>query len=149
MKKIIMTLLLVLLGAMASYAFLDSYVIDRDKLPADAQQFLKDYFPKARISLIKIDRHLLKKPDYEVRLTNGTTIEFKNSGQWKEVDCKDKAVPDGIVPKRIKQYVTKNYPDVKITKIEKKSGGYEIELGDNIELKFDLLGTFKSVKMDD
>lgn len=40
-------------------------------------------------------------------------------------------------------------PDVKIVKIEKKSGGYEIGLSDGVELKFNLLGQFKSMEMDD
>ena len=33
--------------------------------------------------------------------------------------------------------------------IEKKSGGYEIGLSDGVELKFNLLGQFKSMEMDD
>ena len=33
------------------------------------------YFPKAKISMIKVDKHLLKKTDYDVKLVNGTKIE--------------------------------------------------------------------------
>ena len=49
----------------------------------------------------------------------------------------------------LSNYVKKNFPDVKIVKIEKKSGGYEIVLSDGVELKFNLLGQFKSMEMDD
>lgn len=110
---------------------------------------LSEYFPKAKVSLIKVDRHLLKKTDYDVKLVNGTKIEFTNAGKWKSVDCKTREVPEGLVTKPIRNYIKKNFPDVKIVKIEKKSGGYEIVLSDGVELKFNLLGQFKSMEMDD
>ena len=149
MKKILIALLLIICGAGAASAFIDSYVIDRKNLPEQAQQMLSEYFPKAKVSLIKVDRHLLKKTDYDVKLVNGTKIEFTNAGKWKSVDCKTREVPEGLVTKPIRNYVKKNFPDVKIVKIEKKSGGYEIGLSDGVELKFNLLGQFKSMAMDD
>ena len=99
--------------------------------------------------MINVDKHLLKKTDYDVRLVNGTTIEFSNSGKWTEVDCKSREVPQGIIMKPIRNYVAKTFSDVKIVKIEKKSSGYEVKLSDGVELKFNLVGQFKSVKMDD
>ena len=144
MKKILIALLLIICGAGAASAFIDSYVIDRKNLPEQAQQMLSEYFPKAKVSLIKVDRHLLKKTDYDVKLVNGTKIEFTNAGKWKSVDCKTREVPEGLVTKPIRNYVKKNFPDVKIVKIEKKSG-----LSDGVELKFNLLGQFKSMEMDD
>ena len=87
MKKIIFILLAVILSASSAFAFIDSYVVKRENLPEEAQQMLTEYFPKAKVSLIKVDRHLLKKTDYDVRLTNGTTIEFSNKGKWTSVDC--------------------------------------------------------------
>ena len=149
MKKILIALLLIICGAGAASAFIDSYVIDRKNLPEQARQMLSEYFPKAKVSLIKVDRHLLKKTDYDVKLVNGTKIEFTNAGKWKSVDCKTREVPEGLVTKPIRNYIKKNFPDVKIVKIEKKSGGYEIVLSDGVELKFNLLGQFKSMEMDD
>ena len=84
MKKLLFMILALLLTSTTALAFIDSYVISRDNLPEEA---LDKYFPKAKVSLIKIDRHLLKKADYDVRLTNGTTIEFSNKGKWNSVDC--------------------------------------------------------------
>lgn len=148
MKKFVVLLLMMILSVSASYAFIDSYVISREKLPEEAQQMLQEYFPKAKVSLIKIDRHLLKKADYDVRLTNGTTIEFSNNGKWKSVNCGKKAVPDQLVPQKIRTYVAKNYPDVTIVSIGKSSSGYEIGLSDQLKLKFNLLYQFKSVVME-
>ena len=150
MKKILVLFLLLMVGAGMSYALpFDKYTINRSELPQEAQEMLDTYFPKAKIGMIKIDKHLLKKPDYEVRLTNGTTIEFSNKGKWREVDCKTREVPQGLISKPIRNYVSKNFPDVKIVKIEKKSSGYIVELSDDVELKFDLLGIFKGVKIED
>ncbi len=148
MKKILTLILVVLLSATSANAFIDSYTISRDKLPQEAQEMLSEYFPKAKVSLIKIDRHLLKKTDYDVRLTNGTTIEFSNKGKWKSVDCGSRTVPEELVPKKISNYVSKNYPDVKIVSIRKTGSGFEIGLSDKIMLKFNLLYQFKGVKME-
>lgn len=128
---------------------IDKYTIKRDQLPEEAQKMISDNFPKAKIAMIKIDKHWLKKPDYKVRFTNGTTIEFNNRGKWKEVDCNGQRVPDALIMKTISRYISKNYPDSYVTKIEKSGKGYSLELSDNIELKFDLLGTFKKAEMDD
>ncbi len=147
MKKIIM--LLALMVVSIGIARADKYTINRDALPETAQAMLKEHFPKAKIGMIKVDKHLLKKTDYDVRLVNGTKIEFNNSGKWTSVDCKNRAVPSGLIMKPIRNYVSKNFTDVKIVKIQKKSSGYEIKLSDGVELKFNLLGQFKSVKLDD
>ena len=147
MKRFIICFVALMMGIGLIYA--DKYTINRDNLPQTAQEMLKEYFPKAKVGMIKVDKHLLKKTDYDVRLVNGTKIEFNNAGKWTSVDCKNRAVPQGLIPKAIRNYVAKKFDSVKIVKIEKKSFGYEITLSDDVELKFDLLGTFKGVKMDD
>lgn len=145
MRKTMILLLLLVTGVMTSYAIVDKYTIDRDQLPQKALEMLDEFFPKAKIGMIKIDKHLLKKTDYDVKLINGTKIEFSNSGKWTSVDCGSKALPDGLVPKTITKYVTKNFDGVKIVKIKKTSTAYEIGLSDGVLLKFNLLGQFKEV----
>ncbi len=149
MKRLLFILIALVVSAGTASAFIDSYTISRDKLPEEAQNMLKEYFPKAKVSLIKVDRHLLKKTDYDVRLTNGTTIEFTNQGKWTSVDCGKKAVPESLVPKSIRNYVTKNYSGVSIVSIRKRNAGYDIVLSDSIKLRFNLLGQFKGVTMED
>lgn len=149
MRKILLFIVMIIAAVGSAAAFVDSYTIDRKQLPEEARQMLDEYFPKAKIGMIKVDRHLLKKTDYDVRLVNGTTIEFKNSGKWKSVDCKNREVPAALIPKTIRNHVSKNFSGVKIVKIEKKSSGYEVGLSDGVELTFNLLGQFKSAKIDD
>lgn len=148
MKKLILVMLIAVMTVISGYAF-DKYSIDRNDLPESAQQFLTTYFPKAKVGMVKTDKHFLKKTDYDVKLVDGTKIEFSNSGKWTSVDCKGREVPQDIVPRAIRNYVKKNFPDVKIVKIEKTSKRYEVKLSDDVELSFNLLGQFKSMKMDD
>ncbi len=150
MKKYLLLLVSLIVSAVAvSAGPRDKYTIDREQLPVEARNFLSTHFPKTKVGMIKVDRHLLKKTDYDVRLTNGTEVDFDNAGVWKSVDCKTREVPSAIVPKSIRNYVAKNFQDVFIVSIEKKSsGGYEVELSDGVELKFNALGQFKSMEMD-
>ncbi len=147
-KNIVLAAAAMLAFAVPVQAF-DKYSINRSDLPETAQEFLTEYFPKARVSMVKTDKHLLKKTDYDVKLVNGTKIEFNNAGNWTTVDCKTREVPSSLVIKPIRNYIKKNFPDTFVVKIEKKSLAYEVELNDGVELKFDRLGTFKSMKMDD
>ncbi len=149
MKKIILTLIMIIVMSGAASAFVDSYTIERSKLPEAAQEMLDTYFPKTKVGMIKVDRHLLKKTDYDVRLIDGTTIEFNNSGKWTSVNCKTKAVPEGLIPKSIRNYVDKNFPSLKIVSISKSTGGYEAGLSDGVILKFNLLGQFKSASIEE
>ena len=75
---------------------------------------------------------------YEVIFTNGDKVEFDNKGNWEEVNCKYSYVPTAIIPAAIQKYVTTNYPDAKILKIERDKKDYEVKLSNRTELKFDL-----------
>lgn len=71
MKKLI-TLLTLMMISISAWAFpFDTYTIDRKELPEEAQTFLNTLFGKAKVSMIKVDKKLLRKPDYE-ELKNGS-----------------------------------------------------------------------------
>ena len=86
MKKYLFLIIALTFGFMSGYAF-DKYSINRNDLPENARNFLKEYFPKAKVGMVKTDKHFLKKTDYDVKLVNGTKIEFNNAGKWTSVDC--------------------------------------------------------------
>ena len=78
---------------------------------------------------------------YEVTLNDGTEIELKENGEWKEI--KDiKGIPSAIFPSTIKSYLQANYNNITVEKIEKESRGYKVELINNIDLEFDNNGKF-------
>jgi len=119
----------------------DDRPIAIDQLPAKAQQFIQTHFKDLEVSYATVDRDYFDK-SYEVRFVNGTKVEFHADGQWDNVDCHKEAVPAGIVPAQIVEYVKNNHPDHIIVEIDKDRRGYEINLRNNanprneIEIKF-------------
>ena len=83
MKKFLFTLLALLTCICTANAFIDKYTINRENLPEEARQMLDEHFPKAKISMIKVDRHLLKKTDYDITLSDGNGLRFNLLGQYK------------------------------------------------------------------
>lgn len=144
LKKLIF-LMVIVFGVISASAKLplDKYSINRQDLPEMAQQMLTEHFPKAKVSMVKVDRHLLKRTDYDVKLTNGTKIEFSSKGQWTSVDCKKKSVPESLIPQAIRNSVSKKYAGEKIVRISRSSLYYVVGLGNGKELKYDRLGIFQ------
>lgn len=124
-------------------------VVTRDemRLPLVARNFINQHFTKSKISYIKIESDLLKDKKYEVVLTDGTEIDFDRKGEWTEIDCKRSAVPASIIPEYIKEYVSANFKDNIITQIERDRRGMEVELNNDLSLKFNKNG--KLYKLDD
>ena len=143
LKKLFLLLLLFVATSGPAFAIFDKYTISRDELPEKACEMLDQYFPKAKISMIKVDKHLLKKTDYDVKLLNGTKIEFNNSGSWTSVDCGKRELPSELLSKTIRNYISKNYADSKIVSVKKRSGGFDVGLSCGRQLRFNVLHQFK------
>lgn len=142
-KLIAIAAVLLMVISACSKLPIDKYSISRNELPEDARAMLDEYFPKAKVSMIKVDRHMLKRTDYDVKLTNGTKIEFSNKGRWTSVDCGKKSVPESLVPKAIRNSVAKKYSGEKIVSISRSSLYYIIGLSNGKDLKYDMLGIFQ------
>ena len=56
------------------------------------------------------------------------------------VDCKNNAVPEGVIPVQIKDYVMKNYPQQRVTMIDRTKGDsksdYDVKLDNGVKLRF-------------
>lgn len=136
MKKLVF--LLVCLFTLQTVARADDdKPIQVSQMPQPAQQFIKQHFADSKIALVKMESDFFYK-SYEVIFTNGDKVEFDKKGRWEEVNCKYSSVPVAIIPAAILNYVTTNYPDVKVQKIERDKKEYEVKLSNRTELKFDL-----------
>lgn len=136
MKKLVF--LLVCLFTLQTVARADDdKPIQVTQMPQSAQQFIKQHFADSKVALAKMENDFFYK-SYEVIFTDGNKVEFDKKGDWTEVDCKYGTVPGAVIPAAIKQYVTTNYPDANILKIERDKKDYEVKLSNRIELKFDL-----------
>ena len=109
-------------------------------------QFVTQYFPNATVQMVMPDDD-----DIDVVLNDYTKIEFRLNNEWKKVDCEHSttftAVPAELVPEQITAYVTTNFPGAIIKKLEKKFRGWEIELNNGLELKFN--NNFRVMEIDD
>ena len=119
--------------------FADDRIIPVDQLPSAATNFVKTNFPGQGISYAKKDRDF-SGTKYEVRLNNGVELDFDKNGTWDKVDCNFSAVPAKLVPASIANYVKANFAGTSIIKIDKERYGYDIELSNDLELKFDKNG---------
>lgn len=132
-KLLILTLLLIVSSTFAC----NDRPITFNNLPQKAQQFINTHFKNVGMFSAKYDDG-----EYEVILKNGTKIEFTRQGEWKDVDCQTSEVPSTIVPSAIRNYVKTQFPNNFIVKIELNHNGYDIELDNDFDLKFDKTGNF-------
>jgi len=109
-------------------------------------KFVQQYFPEANVLMVNAEWD-----EYEVRLSDGTQIEFTRTPGWKKVDCEHSttytSVPAGLVPDQISNYVKTSFTNQNIVKIEKKRKSWEIELNSELEIKFDK--NFNVIRIDD
>ena len=142
MKQIKFFLAAIMCILVSNVAMADDTPIPVEQLPAAAKTFVQTNFQGKRIIYAEKDWN-----SYECRLDDGTKIEFNRKGNWKKVDCHMIALPAAIVPATIQQYVSANFPGTVITKIDKERYGYDIELTNDIDLKFNYQGVL--IGMDD
>lgn len=109
--------------------------IEISKLPMGSQDFLKTHFSHTSISFAKKDTENGEK-GYEVILKDSTKVEFWKDGSYREVDGYKKPIPTEFVPKSVNDYVKKNYPNKKITRIDYGQKNLYVDLTNDIHLKF-------------
>lgn len=109
-------------------------------LPAQAQAFIAYNFPSESV----LNAYIEDDGDYEVTLSNGTTIEFSPSGQWQSVSAAlGQTVPQGFYPAAIDEYLSLNLPGSGINEISiELSGNYEVELVNGTDILFGPDGSF-------
>lgn len=140
MRKILL-ILLVAAALSTTRAVADNIAITAQQLPKAAQEWLSTHYPNCKVVTALHDRDITDN-DYSVRLDNGTKVEFDSNGKWESVKGNSAKLPSGVVPAVIESYVLQHYPQSPIVKIERKRYGYEVELANDLDLKFDTKGRF-------
>ena len=117
------------------------------QLPAPIQSFVQQYFPGQTITFAQKDLELTGWK-YEIFLADGTHIDFDTDDMWDKIECPlTNPIPTAIIPPPVATTIQANYPDAMITKIDKELNGYEVDLANGLELKFNNQGAI--VDMDD
>lgn len=145
MRKIIFTAMICV--ALFSFsASADDRAISVSKLPQAAQNFLNTHYKGCGVIMASQDWGLFD-TDYSVMLADGTKVEFTGDGEWESVKHKGAKIPSNIIPSQIVNYVHQHFPAAGITKIERDRRGYDVELTNGLELKFDV--SFNCIEVDD
>ncbi len=111
------------------------------ELPTKAQTFLKTNFPSLKTSYVIQDKGFFS-TEYEVALEDGTQVEFDENGDWKGVDGQHRSIPTAFILAKIIKYLQEKFPSMTISKIEKDSRKYEVELNGDLDLEFNLNGDY-------
>ena len=130
---------LVCLLTSATVCHADDMPIPAAQLPTAAQSFVQQNFPGKAIAYAEKDTEFMK-VKYEVHLNDGTQIDFDKNGNWDKVDCHMVAVPAALVPAAIQQYVNATFAGTSVVKIDKERYGYDVELSNGAEMKFNKQG---------
>ena len=140
MKKLFLILAVVFGVATASAR--GNYTHDVNVLPEPARAVIEQFF-KADVNHIRIGKDFGRIREYDVVMTDGTEIYFDKHGNWKEIEAsRGGSVPSSLFPNPITTFVKENQAKVKVTGIEKKAFGYEVELSNGMDVQFSEKGKF-------
>jgi hypothetical protein len=140
MKQFIFGGLLALAGLFTCISCDKETIIDENGLPGNAASFISTHFSGIEVIQVVKDVDGFKKT-FDVRLKNGTELEFKRDGSIKSIKGTGK-LPDSAIPDKILTYVKTNYADHSIVEWELDDNRQEVKLSNGMELVFDKNGNF-------
>ena len=105
------------------------------ELPAKAQMVLSQHFKNQKVAFASIESGIIDK-NYDVVMQNGTKLEFDKKGNVTEIDCKQGAVPEKLIPQAIYTYLQENHSGQTVRKIEFNKNEYEVELSNGLDITF-------------
>ena len=142
MKKLLFSGILALIGLMTACS---DKPVTAEQLPEPIKAFIQQTFPGQTISFATKDFEGLGY-QYDVILADGTRIDFDTDNVWDKIECTmENPVPTALIPAPIVTHIQSQYPTAMILKIDKERYGYEIELANGLELKFNQQGALMEV----
>ena len=142
MKKLFKVLAVALMVAIAApLANAERVEMPVEKMPAQVQTFLNDYYPGQTVakSWAKMMRPTTEPMWYRVNLSNGTKLQFDLTGNWNMVNAKKSTTPVSIdlLPNDARKVISEQYPNETITKVKFKKDSYKVTLSNGQKLAFD------------
>ncbi|WP_028330245.1 PepSY-like domain-containing protein [Brachyspira alvinipulli] len=143
MTKKIFALLISLTIISTSSLFAD-WVVPVSSLPQKARSFIQRVYPGVQIW--KVERDDGK---FDVKLSNGATIDFLPNGNWVNIDGEYNGVPLSVLPQAVANTVRRTHPQAMMIDVEKEWGNYKIKLNNMMELFISSDGQLVGQKWDD
>ena len=78
--------------------------INENRLPETARTFIRQNFPHTTILSAEKEKEDGVK-QYNVRLVDGTEIEFDAKGNWKSIECEFSVLPEAALLPTISEYI--------------------------------------------
>jgi hypothetical protein len=122
----------------------DEATIAYADLPQNVRTLIETHFPGNQAIYVSKNTGSNKdKAVYEVKLNNRFELDFDVDGNWTDIEGNQRQVPDALIPQAILSYVQANYPSpLFIEGIDKESFGYQVEISNDTDLKFNADGNF-------
>ncbi|MBS1652656.1 MAG: PepSY-like domain-containing protein [Bacteroidetes bacterium] len=120
--------------------FAQDGVIPFKEVPVTIQNYVSTHFPSTKVNQAEIDYEGLTK-EYEIHLDGNIKLEFDTKNKIKEIKSTSK-LPESVIPSKISEYVTANYPENYIVEWELDKTHQSVKLDNKIELEFTLKGKF-------
>ena len=118
-----------------------------EQLPEPIKAFIQQNFPGQTISYAEKDAELTGSK-YDVVLNDGSRVEFDTDNVWDKIECPlTNPVPTALIPAPIVAHLQSQFPNALIVKLDKERYGYEVELANGLEMKFNKQGVL--TEMDD
>lgn len=136
--KLKIALLALLVGISSALA---DMVVPANQLPAAAQNFLSTHFKGVGIGLVERDMD-----SFDVKLTDGTEVDFNINGEWTQVDGKYKPIPTGFIPSAVLSKVQATQPNFSIMKVDREYGGYKFKFNNRMKVYVDNNGNILGQK---
>ena len=119
--------------------------VTADQVPEPIKAFIEQNFPGQPITYAEKDMELTGSK-YGVVLVDGTRVDFDTDNVWDKIEgTMTNPVPTALIPAPIASHIQANFPDAMILKIDKEHYGYEVELANGLELKFNNQGQLMEV----
>ena len=143
MTKKIFALSITLTIVSTSSLFAD-WVVPASSLPQKSRAFIQRVYPGVQIW--KVERDGGK---FEVKLSNGASIDFLANGNWINIDGEYNGVPMSVLPQAVANTVRRTYPQAMMIDVEKEWGNYKIKLNNMMEMFISANGQLVGQKWDD
>ena len=137
MKKRMLFLLVTLMCAVTSCWA--GKPIAYSEMTKEAKDFIEQNFPNMKVAFVESYFGIFGS-SYELTFNTGDEVKVTTTGDWKEISSEYMDFPQQLIPDFIKIYLDDNFPNVKIEKMEKYKKYIEVELVNNVEIKFNYQG---------
>lgn len=119
-------------------------VISKDKLPVEISQYISTHFPNNDVMQAMIEKDDFKKT-YEIILKGNIELKFNSKKEIIDIESLT-ALPESVIPVKIREYVAVNYPDNFIKGWELDDKNQQIELDNGLDLEFKMNGDLFNIE---